>query len=638
MANRIPHTNSPVEVRQAFQQIVSQSDVITEGTTGQVLIGQGAGVTPVWSTELTSLTKVTVDNITIDGAIISSDSGAISFSNENLTTTGNITGVNVTSGADPGHTHTGASLSSIDISADTNLAVTAPIVLTDDTLSLNVSGVDHGGLGGLTDDDHTQYLLAAGTRNLTGNMLVDAGITIDGRDLSVDGAKLDGIEALADVTDATNVTAAGAAMSGGAFHDGFSDFVSAEHVSLPNTITNVLSDHDDTAHTAYLLAAGTRALTGNLAVDALITIDGRDLSVDGSKLDGIEATADITDATNVAAAGAAMSGGAFHDGFSDFVGNEHIDHSTVSISPGSGLSGGGTIAATRTLAMDINSLAAASVAAGDFIPFWDITATATNKKITFANFEGALNHDSLSGYDANDHIDHSAVSVSPGTGLSGGGTIAATRTLALSHLGIESLTDPGADRILFWDDGETAAKWLTVGTGLDLTTTNLSLSHLGIESLSDAGADKILFWDDGASATAWLAVTGTGKGIVTTNLEVNAGYVDRGDPSDYDFAVGDFTFDSTWNDLDLSSIVPAGAYAVDISVTITSTNPNYTMYFRKKGITNYHNSLNQQIPAAAASLTMNGIVALDANGKIQYFAVAAATWTRCNFVVKGWYI
>jgi hypothetical protein len=36
-----------------------------------------------------------------------------------------------------GHTHTGSSLSGIDISDDTNLAVTAPVVLTGDTLSLN---------------------------------------------------------------------------------------------------------------------------------------------------------------------------------------------------------------------------------------------------------------------------------------------------------------------------------------------------------------------------------------------------------------------------------------------------------------------------------------------------------------------
>lgn len=76
-------------------------------------------------------------------------------------------------------------------------------------------GIDHGGLSGLGDDDHTQYLLASGTRGLVGNLAVANLITIDGRDLSVDGAKLDGIEALADVTDAANVASAGALMTDG---------------------------------------------------------------------------------------------------------------------------------------------------------------------------------------------------------------------------------------------------------------------------------------------------------------------------------------------------------------------------------------------------------------------------------------
>ena len=44
-----------------------------------------------------------------------------------------------------------------------------------------------------------------------------------------------------------------------------------------------------------------------------------------------------------------------HDSTTNFVANEHIDHTTVSISAGSGLSGGGTIAATRTLTLDTSS-------------------------------------------------------------------------------------------------------------------------------------------------------------------------------------------------------------------------------------------------------------------------------------------
>ena len=43
---------------------------------------------------------------------------------------------------------------------------------------------DHGLLSGLADDDHTQYLLANGTRNLNGNLGVNSGITIDGVDIS----------------------------------------------------------------------------------------------------------------------------------------------------------------------------------------------------------------------------------------------------------------------------------------------------------------------------------------------------------------------------------------------------------------------------------------------------------------------
>jgi len=42
------------------------------------------------------------------------------------------------------------------------------------------------------------------------------------------------------------------------------------------------------------------------------------------------------------------TGGAFHDGFSDFVADEHVAHAGVDFIAGTGMTGGGTIAATRT--------------------------------------------------------------------------------------------------------------------------------------------------------------------------------------------------------------------------------------------------------------------------------------------------
>jgi len=75
-----------------------------------------------------------------------------------------------------------------------------------------------------------------------------------------------------------------------------------------------------------------------------------------------------------------------------------------------------------------------------------------------------------------------------GAGLTGGGDLSADRTFAvgagtgiavgadtvsLSHLGLEALTNPGADRIFFWDNSEVASKWLTCGDSIVITTTTL---------------------------------------------------------------------------------------------------------------------------------------------------------------------
>ena len=58
-----------------------------------------------------------------------------------------------------------------------------------------------GGTGAIADNN----------LSVAGNVTV--GGTVDGRDIATDGTKLDGIEALADVTDATNVNTAGAVMN-----------------------------------------------------------------------------------------------------------------------------------------------------------------------------------------------------------------------------------------------------------------------------------------------------------------------------------------------------------------------------------------------------------------------------------------
>jgi|TARA_Y100000361_G_C11159388_1_gene346200 hypothetical protein len=63
--------------------------------------------------------------------------------------------------------------------------------------------------------------------------------------------------------------------------------------------------------------------------------------------------------------------------------------------------------------------------------------------------------------------------VTAGTGLSGGGT-SGTVSLALSHLGLESLSDPDGDRIAFWDDSAGAFQWLAIGSNISISGTTIS--------------------------------------------------------------------------------------------------------------------------------------------------------------------
>ncbi len=77
--------------------------------------------------------------------------------------------------------------------------------------------------------------------------------------------------------------------------------------ATPNSVktTKDVADAAQTTANAALPKAGGQ-ISGNITCAGTETVDGRDLSVDGSKLDGIEASADVTDATNVNAAGAIM--------------------------------------------------------------------------------------------------------------------------------------------------------------------------------------------------------------------------------------------------------------------------------------------------------------------------------------------
>lgn len=69
-------------------------------------------------------------------------------------------------------------------------------------------------------------------------------------------------------------------------------------------------------------------------------------------------------------------------------------------------------------------------------PSVDLTYNDAGNTISAAVLPAGVDHNSLQNYSTNRHIDHSAVSIFAGTGLSGGGDITTSRTISMPNVGI----------------------------------------------------------------------------------------------------------------------------------------------------------------------------------------------------------
>ena len=164
----------------------------------------------------------------------------------------------------------------------------------------------------------------------------------------------------------------------------------------------------------------------------------------------------------------------------------------TSVTAGTGLTGGGGSGAVTlnvgagtgiSVAADTVGLATAGPGAGTY------GSTANGTKIDTITIDaygrvtavatGATGSSSTTG---------TVTSVATGTGLTGG-TITSTGTVSLSHLGIESLTDPNADRIMFWDDSAGAMAWLSAGTNVTISGTTISATDTNTTYSAGSGLD-----------------------------------------------------------------------------------------------------------------------------------------------------
>lgn len=112
-------------------------------------------------------------------------------------------------------------------------------------------------------------------------------------------------------------------------------------------------------------------------------------------------------------------------------------------------------------------------------------------------------------------------------------------------------------------------------------------------------------------------------------------YVDRGDPSTYDFTKEDFITDLQWHDLDLSNIIPKGAKLVHMRVRLASFSLA-GLQFRKRGNFNLINTSTMKIQVANIYYYEDFFISCDLNRKIQYLA-SDVLWTNLDMTIRGWF-
>ena len=280
----------------------------------------------------------------------------------------------------------GASLTSLpagQLTGTIDSARIPPLEIADIT---DITSINHDTLTGFVADEHIAH---SGVSIIAGKGLSGGGTIASSRTINIDSANVKG---MISVTDA-----------GG---DGSLAY---------NNSTGVLTYTGPSASEVRAHISGNKGLTYN-STSGVMDVDSANIKAMFSGDNGI--TYDSGGSGKIRIDSAELislyNSSLVHDNLSGFVANEHIDHSAVSISTGTGLSGGGTIASTRTLKIDSADLAGL--------------------------YSKVIVHDNTSGFVADEHVAHAGVSIIAGKGLSGGGTIASSRTIDVDSANLVTMS------------------------------------------------------------------------------------------------------------------------------------------------------------------------------------------------------
>ena len=321
-----------------------------------------------------------------------------------------------------------------------------------------------------------------------------------------------------------------------------------------------------------------------------------------------------------------------HDSLIGFVANEHIDHSGVTLTAGNGLTGGGDITASRSFAVGAGtgiSVAANSISTND----------------------SAIVHDNLSGFVANEHIDHSTISLTAGDGLTGGGDITGDRSFAVDATVVRTSAAQTIAGVKTFSNGIVASggiSGLTLTSGISGSNYNIT----GVNELQINDPGEGIKFTAGSSGNMVLAIVDDASDNILRYSGTNAVFDVQGNITlsgtvdGRDLAADGGRLDGMADNANNYSLPTATASALGgvkigsgininsgVISAVTQSDENFTTNLKDKLVAVDDNANNYTLPTASSSV-LGGVkigagINIDVNG-----AITASTQSQENFTTN----
>jgi hypothetical protein len=266
-----------------------------------------------------------------------------------------------------------------------------------------------------------------------------------------------------------------------------------------------------------------------------------------------------------------LPAGVNHDALNNYVANKHVDHSGVSISTGAGLTGGGDLTSTRTLALTNTGVTAASYGTATQVPTISIDAYGRISAAANTGIQIAESQVTNLTTDLANKVPTTRT-VSAGSGLSGGGDLSADRTISMPNVGTAGTYGSASQVPVITTDAQ--------GRVSSVTNTGISIPFSSITSLpatlAEHGITDVVIPDNASTAEGTLRFN-------NGELQVRQGgvwLVVTQNPTVLTSTTSVTSTSATYAVISGMTVTPtAGTYRVDFTASAGLSNNNSTANF-----------------------------------------------------------